>query len=171
MVGKVGEHMAKAKYLEWITEKGLTLIRGWARDGLTDEQIAHNMGISPSTYYKWQNEHSEISEALKKGKEVVDFEVENALLKKAMGYNATVKKTFKVKITEFDPVTGRKTKEHEELKSAFDEIHVPADTVAQIFWLKNRCRDKWQDRPVPVDGKDVVDEWISAVTEESDTDE
>ena len=74
------------KYHDWITEEGLLKIEGWARDGLTDEQIAHNMGISPSTLYEWKKKYPEISEALKKGKEVVDREVENALLKRALGY-------------------------------------------------------------------------------------
>ncbi|MEY8536809.1 transposase, partial [Blautia pseudococcoides] len=63
------------------------MLEGWARDGLIDEQIAENMGIVPSTLYRWKNEHEEISEALKKGKEVVDRQVENALLKRALGYS------------------------------------------------------------------------------------
>jgi transposase-like protein len=75
--------MAKGKYEEWLTEDGLILIEGWARDGLTDEQIAHNMGINVATLYKWKNTYSEINESLKKTKEVVDSQVENALFKKA----------------------------------------------------------------------------------------
>ncbi len=81
--------MAKSKYEYWLTPDGLTLLEGWARDGLTDEQIAVNMGIVPSTLYAWKKDHEEISEALKKGKEVVDYEVENALLKKAMSGDVT----------------------------------------------------------------------------------
>lgn len=81
--------MAKGKYEYWLTRDGLTLLEGWARDGLTDEQIAANMGIVPSTLYAWKKEHEEISEALKKGKEVVDYEVENALLKKAISGDVT----------------------------------------------------------------------------------
>lgn len=76
--------MAKGKYEYWLSEEGLTLLEGWARDGLTDEQIAANAGIAPSTLYAWKKDHREISEALKKGKEVVDYEVENALLTKAL---------------------------------------------------------------------------------------
>lgn len=81
--------MAKSKVEKWLTPEGLTLLNGWARDGLTDEQIAKNMEISASTYYVYKNKHEEISEALKKGKEVVDFEVENALLKSALEGNIT----------------------------------------------------------------------------------
>lgn len=81
--------MAKGKYEKWLDENNLILLEGWARDGLTDEQIAHNMGISVSTFYDWKAKFSEISESLKKGKEIVDFEVENALLKTAKEGNVT----------------------------------------------------------------------------------
>ena len=81
--------MARGKYEDWITESGLTLLEGWARDGLTDEQIASNCGISTSTLYRWKDEHREIREALKKGKEIVDYEVENALFRSAMEGNTT----------------------------------------------------------------------------------
>lgn len=76
--------MAKGKYQQWLEPEGLTLLEGWARDGLTDEQIAGNIGINPATLYDWKGKFPEISEALKKGKEVVDYQVENALLLKAL---------------------------------------------------------------------------------------
>ena len=81
--------MAKGKYKDWLTPEGLMILKGWARDGLIDEQIADKMGISPSTLYRWKNEYKEISEALKEGKEVVDYQVENALLNKAISGNTT----------------------------------------------------------------------------------
>ena len=80
---------AKGKYEYWLTPEGLIQIEGWARDGLTDEQIAKNIGINPATLYAWKNRYSKISETLKKGKEVVDYEVENALLKNALDGNIT----------------------------------------------------------------------------------
>lgn len=78
-----------AKIDEWLEKDNLILLEGWAREGLTDEQIAHNMGIACSTYYEWKKKSPEISEALKKNKDMVDFEVENALLKNAMNGNVT----------------------------------------------------------------------------------
>lgn len=75
--------MAKGVYKEWLEKDNLLLLQGWARDGLTDEQIAHNMGINVATLYRWKNEYSEIRDTLKKTKEVVDRQVENALFKKA----------------------------------------------------------------------------------------
>lgn len=87
--------MAKGKYEYWLTPEGLVKLEGWARDGLTDEQIAQNIGIVESTLYEWKNKYSEISESLKKGKEVVDYEVENALLKRALGYTVKEEKLTK----------------------------------------------------------------------------
>ena len=121
--------MAKGKYEKWLTPESLIKLEGWARDGLTDEQIAQNMGINPATLYVWKNNYPEISESLKKGKEIVDYEVENALLKKALGY--TVKEK-------------RLTKDGEVVEL---EREVPGDVTAQIFWLKNRKPDVWRDKP------------------------
>jgi len=81
--------VAKGKFEYWLTKDGLTLISGWARDGLIDEQIAHNMGIATGTLYEWKKKFPEIADALKTGKEVVDYQVENALLDKALDGDTT----------------------------------------------------------------------------------
>lgn len=81
--------MAKGKYEKWLKKENLLLLEGWARDGLTDEQIAKNMGISVKTLYRWQEQYSQICQSLKKGKEVVDYQVENALLSSALEGNTT----------------------------------------------------------------------------------
>lgn len=79
-MAKVGR---KTKYDDFIDRKGLVLVEGWARDGLTDLQIAKNIGVAMSTFCEWKNKHPEFSEALKRSKEAADYEVENALFKKA----------------------------------------------------------------------------------------
>ena len=120
--------MAKGKYQKWLEPESLILLEGWARDGLTDEQIAKKMGVNIATLYDWKKKYPEISESLKKGKEVVDTIVENALLKRALGYRYD-------EVTIEDGIeTKRVTKE------------VQPDTTAQIFWLKNRRPDKWRDK-------------------------
>ena len=81
--------MAKGKYEKWLKEENLLLLEGWARDGLTDEQIAKNIGIGERTLYEWKEKYPQISQSLKKGKEVVDYEVENALLSSALEGNTT----------------------------------------------------------------------------------
>ncbi|GAB7387374.1 helix-turn-helix domain-containing protein [Bacillaceae bacterium] len=121
--------MAKGKYHKWITKSGLQQIEDWARMGLTDEQMAHNMGINVATLYEWKNRFPEIVEAQKRGKEVVDQQVENALLKRALGY-------------EYEEITY--DADGKIIKRVKKEV-VP-DTTAQIFWLKNRKPDVWRDR-------------------------
>ena len=136
--------MAKGKYEYWLTPEGLLKLEGWAKDGLTDEQIAHNMGVSRSTLNSWKEKYPDISDTLKKGKEIVDRQVENALLERALGGVHEVRKTFKVKRTYYDD-HGRKC-EKEELKTGIDEVYIPGDTTAQIFWLKNRKPEIWKDK-------------------------
>lgn len=75
--------MAKGIYKEWIQGDNLLLLQGWARDGLTDEQIAHNIGINRDTLYTWKKKYPDFADVLKRTKEVVDRQVENALFKKA----------------------------------------------------------------------------------------
>jgi len=131
------------KYHEWITEEGLIKIEGWARDGLTDEQISHNIGIHPSTLYEWQKKYPDISESLKRGKEVIDRQVENALLKRALGYEYEEVK----QIIEKD----EKGKDRKRIEKTVKKV-IP-DVTAQIFWLKNRKPNEWKDRrDVSVDG-------------------
>ena len=79
--------MAKSKWED--VKNKLILVEGWARDGLTNEQIAENLNIGKTTFYKMLKEYPELFEHLKKGKEVVDYEVENALLKNALEGNIT----------------------------------------------------------------------------------
>lgn len=132
--------MAKGKYHEWLEPEGLLKIEGWARDGLTDEQIAHNMGIGYSTLQAWKNEYQDILDSLKRGKEVVDRMVENALLKRALGYS--------YKETTRELVVDKDTGEAEIKITKIVEKEVVPDTTAQIFWLKNRKPKDWKDKPV-----------------------
>ena len=131
----------KGKYEEWLTPDGLLLLEGWARDGLTDVQIAKNIGINERTLYEWMNKYPQIAQAIKMGKGPVDILVENALFKRACGYQYTEiieEYTSKdaAQIGLVKPKSVRRvTKE------------MPPDVGAAIFWLKNRRRDKWRDRP------------------------
>ena len=124
--------MARGKFEYWLTDDGLLLLEAWARDGLTLEQIAHNCGCSLTALKDWRKRYPPISTALKKGKEVVDIQVENALLKRALGYSYEETMTEQSE----DGVKKRVTKKL-----------VPPDVTAQIYWLKNRRPDLWRDRP------------------------
>ena len=120
--------MALGKINEWLKKDKLILLEGWARDGLTDEQIAKNIGISRASLYEWKKKEVDIFDALKKGKEVIDFEVENALLKRALGYEYE-EETYE------NGILTKKVKKQ-----------VAPDTTAQIFWLKNRKKEQWREK-------------------------
>lgn len=134
--------MAKSKWEE--VKNKLVLIEGWARDGLTNEQIADNLGIGKTTFYRMIKEHSELLEHLKKGKEVIDYEVENALLKRALGYKYEEKTYESIYNKELDMYTEKLTKRVTK--------QVAPDTTALIFWLKNRKPKQWRDK-VDIEGE------------------
>ena len=103
-------------------------IQGWAMSGLTDEQIADNLGIAASTIYEYKKKYPEFSEALKKGKDIADAQVVNALFKTATGF------TY-----------------YEDIATATGEVvqaqrYAKPNTTAQIFWVKNRQPDRWRDK-------------------------
>ncbi|KFN01521.1 hypothetical protein D0U04_07815 [Bacillus clarus] len=125
------------KIKRWLTKEGLLKIEGWARDGLIDEQIAYNMGVTRVTLHNWRKKHPIMDQAVRRGKEVVDREVENALLKRATGYT-------------YEEVTVEREKngddEYQSVETKRVKRQVPPDSTAIIFWLKNRKPDAWRDR-------------------------
>lgn len=108
-------------------------IKDWCRNGATDEEIAKRLGISRDSFYQYKKEFSDFSDTLKETKEIVDAQVENALLKRALGY-------------EYKEVTKKVVDGELKVTKVITKQVVP-DTTAQIFWLKNRRPDKWRDKP------------------------
>lgn len=140
--------MAKAKYLEWIGEQGLERLREMA-PRLTDAEMAKEMHISPSTYYEWLKKYPEMSEAVTRARtgadaRAVNERVERSLLETALGGVRVLKKPMKLKTTSFDS-RGRRV-ESEKLVYADEEIYVPPNVKAQIFWLTNREPERWRNR-------------------------
>lgn len=138
----------RSKYESHVLPK-LELIEAWSRDGLTLEQIAHNLGIACSTLKKYKEEPDKqaLADALARGREVVDIIVENALLKKATGYDWTeTTREYKVVQDEDGQDIRLLTKEKEVTR------HVEGDVTAQMFWLANRKRAVWQYKPEPDSG-------------------
>lgn len=117
------------------SEDNLIRITAWARNGLTEEQIAKNLGISYNTFKRAKKDPNVgelISAALITAKDVVDFQVENQLFKRAIGYEyEEVKEEYEMGILTKRTVTKKM---------------VPPDVSAQIFWLKNRKPTEWRDR-------------------------
>ena len=119
----------------------LNLVVGWAREGLIDEQIAKNLGISVASYYDYKLKYLEFMEALKKGKEVCDFEVEGSLFKRANGYtyDETTQESRLIDTIDGKSVYGLVT-----TKKVTKQV--APDPVSMIFWLKNRKPALWRDR-------------------------
>ena len=130
-------------------------VEGFARDGLNDEQISQKIGISPSTYYQWQINYPEFSEAIKKGKAPVDQEVENALLKSALGYE------YEEIVTEIvEQPDGTQKKQIKRFKR-----YSPPSNLAQIFWLKNRRPEMWRDKPNAVEDTTTMEKLDAMLAE------
>ena len=120
--------MARKSKYDTHVKPYLDEIQGWAMSGLTDEQIAINLGINEATLYRYKKEYCEFCEALKKGKDIADAQVVNALFKTATGF------TY-----------------YEDIATATGEVvqaqrYAKPNTTAQIFWLKNRQPDRWRDK-------------------------
>ena len=133
---------------EWLEEDNLMLLECWARDGYTFQDIANRIGISISTLRMWRREYPEIDSALKKGREIIDYKVENALLKSALGYQ-----TKEVKIT----TTIRYGKTVETIKEVTDKEQAPNVSAIQC-WLYNRLPNKWKknrDQLIELDEEDT----------------
>ena len=124
--------MAKSKYESHVLPN-LELIKNWCMDGDTDKTIAEKLHISQESFYKYKREFPEFSDVLKEGKEIIDYQVENKLLQRAMGYTYT-----EVRIDKDE--NGKETRRTETVKE------VVPDTTAQIFWLKNRKQQQWRDK-------------------------
>jgi hypothetical protein len=136
--------MAKGKYEYWLTPDGLTRLEAYARDGLIDEQIAKNMGITATTLYDWKNKFPSISEALKRGKEVVDIEVENKLLQRAKGYEYIETTYERIENMVVEPDGSVNVIPGTKIKTVVKQM--APDVTAQIFWLKNRKSAEWRDK-------------------------
>lgn len=134
MASKRGPYEVES--LEWLEEDKLMLLECWSRDGYTFQDIATKIGITTRTLGLWRKKHPEIDEALRKGREVIDYKVENALLKAALGY--------KTKETRVVIETDRKRGDVvSTIRETVEKDVAPNVTACQV-WLYNRMPDKWK---------------------------
>jgi DNA-binding XRE family transcriptional regulator len=133
----------------WLTPEGLILIRAKSRDSLTRNELARKLEIAPKTLALWESRYPEIAEALRQGREIIDARVENAILKKALGFETTeVKKVVKADGAE-------------EVTTVYKSV--PPDVTAASVWLKNRCPEKWRDKPQEEDSLSKVDKILEEI--------
>lgn len=138
----------------WLTPEGLLLLRAKSRDSLTKNELAKKLGVAPKTLNMWEKKHPEIEEALRQGREITDVRVENAILKKALGFETKeVKKVVKADGAE-EVTTVYKC--------------VPPDVSAASVWLKNRCPEKWRDKPQEEDSLSKVDKILEEINAQAD---
>lgn len=117
----------KSKYEELVAPK-LDTIEGLYREGWTLAAIADFLGISERTLCNYKNQHEELAEALKRGNDDAVYAVENALMRSALGFTYEEQETTK----NGQVITVQK--------------YAKPNVNAQIFFLKNRARNKWKDK-------------------------
>ena len=145
-------------------EDTLILIEGLARDGYTNQDIALRLGIDPSVLYNAKRTRPEINAAINRGKQIVDYKVENALLKSALGY-----KTKETKVT----TIMRYGKVVEEQKETLEKEVAPNSISCQV-WLYNRCPDKWKrnrDKVLEDEEEATIQVTVKRATDESELNE
>ena len=140
--------VAKGKYKAWLEPAGLERLAEMAAR-LTDAEMAREMGVSPSTYYDWLKKYPEMAEAVTGARAGADARannerVETSLFELACGFVRTVKKPVKVKATSYDK-RGRRV-DRERIVYADEEVIVPPNVKAQVFWLTNRAPERWRNR-------------------------
>ena len=163
--------MARAEYKKWLEPDNLTRLRSWARDGLTNEQIAKKIGVRRQTISEWSKKYPDIADALKKGKEVVDSEIEDSLISVMKKHTITTTQYKMVKKDDFNLKAERSkfanvykldhpnaTKNeiliaiaenvevYEKIPISKTVTEVDPNTSAIIFWLKNRRPDVYRDQ-------------------------
>jgi len=135
--------MAKSKYVKDFPARA----EAYAKQGLIDKEIARKLGISKQTFYDYQKKHPDFLDSLKRGKAPVDFKVENALLKRAMGYE------YEETTVEYDAAVEDQKAKPKKIKTTTKRV-IP-DVAACIFWLKNRKPKKWRDKQnIELSGED-----------------
>ncbi|MDO4680919.1 MAG: helix-turn-helix domain-containing protein [Aerococcus sp.] len=135
--------MSRTTWHDWTTSERLDLLRHWARTGYTDEEIAEKIGIKRPTIYAWKKKSSDITDALKKGKEIYDYEMEDALLQRGQGEWVEEEKSTQIINEDGSQKTIIEKKKR----------YIPPDTSAIIFWLKNRQPDRWRQLSPAYDKK------------------
>lgn len=136
----------KSKYDTHILPN-MELIEGWTQEGVSQEQIARKLGVAISTFQSYKVKFPELSEVLKKGRDLADIQVTNALFRSAVGYEVEEEHTEYIEGTRSGKAGMMpNASNHANRKVVTIKKKIPGNVTAQIFWLKNRRPDLWQDR-------------------------
>ena len=145
----------QGKYRDWCDKYGFEFLRRLAEEGCSDEEIAQKCGLTVDVFTRWKKKYQKFSDAIEIGRVEADFSVVSALYRKAVGYSVKTPKTYKLKRVDFDPETGKKLREYEELAVGVDEDYIQPDLRAEMFWLKNRQPRRWSEKGIGDDGEGI----------------
>ena len=132
-------------FLFWSSREGLTLVSAWARQGLSEGELARRMGVRANTLRRWRLKSPAFDAAVIRGRDWADATVEEAMLRRALGFTVTEK-------CEEESSTGLK------VKSA--EKYIPPDLSAQLAWLRIRRPEIWGEKGANADTglvKDIIE--------------
>lgn len=138
--------MTKVKVDQWLTRDNLRRLFVWAQSGYPDSELANLMNIHRATFYKWREKYSAISDTITRGRAHACDVVENELFERAKSKTVQLTEEVKVRQVEYDPVSGRKIREIEDVAPLVKEVYVPADVRAQIYFLNNRRPEDWGEK-------------------------
>lgn len=124
-----------------------------AKDGATNIQIADAIGVTSRTIDYWLAKDHDLFRAIKDNKNVADMMVEASLFQRAIGYQRRASRQYLEKKLVHDEETGEAELKTVMIDHEYIE-HLPPDTVAGIFWLKNRQPERWREKPQEPDPKD-----------------
>ena len=128
----------------WLSDDGLTLIAGWRRNGVPLTEIAEkNIGISKTAFWGWYRQSDALRRACANSKDIADYTVEDALYRRAVGYN------YEEKI--FELVEG------EVRLTRILEKHLPPDTKAIMHYLFNRKPEVWRAVQEPMEATQYIE--------------
>lgn len=163
MVSKKYPHLQKkVDYYPLKVQPKLDMIEGWARNGMSNKQIALNLGVGESTFQRHLRDYQELKDALRNGREDAEIIVENALFKRACGYNYVEATKERQKVyDEYGDWTGK----YEMVSTKRVLKHVQGDVNAQTYWLEHRAPHRWEKNPMPGIDISIVNTGIKSLAD------
>lgn len=132
--------MSNTKYGKWRTAQGLQELTAMAEAGMSDREMAKNMGVSQATFRGWMKRWEDMGRAVETGRAGAEKKVEHALLKRALGY------TY-MEIT-YERAEDKDGNSDMVVKRQVEKQVVP-DLSAIMIWLKNNNPEKWDEKQEP----------------------
>ena len=148
----------------WISEEGLRIIATWASSGITDQQLAGNIGISRDTLAKWRKRCPQLETVLQRSKSAADAVVVNALYRAACGGKHTEITREAAYNAAGQPILGEDGEPILRVSKTVEKTVAP-NVTACIFWLRNRDKESWRDQRAGIGDDDGEIEDLTPIAE------